>query len=254
MILLRVQFVILIPFLIFLTGCSSWFVRQSCKEINWFDYGHSVAMQGRRLTGDPQVQRCKDAEYEVPYKQLDSGFKEGMNRYCQPKVVYATGKSGEFFNPELCDPGQARILQEQHQKGLEAYCSPANGFTAGSSGKKYQNVCPEKSEAAFLKEYRRGRKAYLTGKITEADSNILGSEKQSVELERQRNNVNWRLSAIPPSRNMAKPEEDPYRMERDRLNNDLRVLESQISQKLHEKNNWIKSKGEYQAELATLQD
>ncbi len=105
-----------------------------------------------------------------------------------------------------------------------------------------------------MKEYRRGRKAYLTGKITEADSNILGSEKQSVELERQRNNVNWRLSAIPPSRNMAKPEEDPYRMERDRLNNDLRVLESQISQKLHEKNNWIKSKGEYQAELATLQD
>jgi hypothetical protein len=228
--------------------------RQDCKGINWYNYGHSVAMQGRRLSGDTQVKRCQEAEFDVPISQLDSGFKEGMNKYCQPKVVYATGKAGEFFNPELCDPGQTRLLQEQYQKGIEAYCAVDNGFTAGSSGKKYQNICPQKFEAAFLKEYRRGRKAYLNGKITEVEGNMLGAERQSIELERQRNNVSWRLNAIPAAYQAQKPEDDPYRSERDRLGNELRSLDRQISQKQNEKESLLKNKGEYQAELATLQE
>lgn len=236
------------------TACSSWMTRQDCKQVDWYNYGHSVAMQGRRLSGDTQVKRCQDAEFEVPYSQLDAGFKEGMNKYCLPKVVYATGKAGDFFNPELCDPGQVRILQEQHQKGLEAYCAVDNGYTAGASGKKYQDVCPQKFEAAFLKEYRRGRKAYLTGKITEADGNMIGVERQSLELERQRNNVSWRLNAIPAAYKAQKPEDDPYRSERDRLGNELRSIEGQINQKQREKENLLKTKGEYQAELATLQE
>ncbi len=236
------------------TACSSWMIRQDCKHVDWYNYGHSVAMQGRRLSGDAQVKRCQEAEFEVPYSQLDAGFKEGMSKYCQPKVVYATGKAGEFFNPELCDPAQVRKLQEQHQKGLDAYCAVDNGYTAGASGKKYQNICPQKSEAAFLKEYRRGRKAYLTGKITETEGNMIGVERQSLELERQRNNVSWRLNAIPAAYHAQKPEDDPYRSERDRLGNELSSIDGQINQKQREKENLLKTKGEYQAELATLQE
>jgi hypothetical protein len=211
-------------------------------------------MKGRRLTGDTQVKKCKEAEFEVPYAQLDAGFKEGMNKYCQPKVVYATGKEGEIFNPDLCDPGQARMLQEQYQKGLDAYCAVENGYNVGASGKKYANVCPQKSEAAFMKEYRRGRKAYLSGKITEADSNMIGIERQILDLERERNNISWRLNAIPPAYKAAKPEDDPNRFERDRLSSDLSGTESKIRRKQDEKADLLRAKGEYQAELATLQD
>lgn len=238
----------------FMIGCGSWLVRQDCKQVDWYNYGHSVAMQGRRLSGDTQVKRCQDADFEVPYQQLDAGFKEGMNKYCQPQVVYSIGKSGEFFNPELCDPSQARMLQEQHKKGIEAYCTVDNGYTAGASGKKYQNICPSKLETGFLKEYRRGRRAYLTGKMTEADSNVINIERQMLDLERQRNNVSWRLNAIPAGTHFAKPDDDPYRNERDRLGMDLRSLDSQIDRKQREKETWVKNKGEYQAEIATLQE
>lgn len=240
--------------LVTLAGCTSWMTRQECEDLDWYHYGESVAMQGRRLSGDTQVKRCKEADFQVPYGQLDAGFKEGMNKYCQPKVVYATGKSGDVFNPEMCDPAQARVLQQEYARGLEAYCAVENGFTVGTSGKKYQNNCPQKNEAAFLKEYRRGRKAYLTGKINEADLNMIGVERQTLELERQRNNVSWRLSAIPAPYRNQKPEDDPYRSERDRLSNELSGVEAQINQKHNEKERWLKSKGEYQAELATLEE
>lgn len=235
-------------------GCSSWLIRQSCKDIDWFQYGHSVAMSGRRLSGDPQVQRCQKAEFEVPYRQLDSGFKAGMEKYCQPKVVYAIGKTGDLFNPELCDPGQVRMLKQEHEKGLKAYCSVENGFTAGSSGKVYQNVCPMEAEGPFLKEYRRGRRSYITGKITEADTNLLALDRQMLELERERSNLGWRLNAIPPAHRAPKPEDDPYRFERDQIKSSLDRLEGQIRSKISEKERLIKDKGAFQAELATLQE
>ncbi|MEY4615133.1 MAG: hypothetical protein RJB66_93 [Pseudomonadota bacterium] len=244
--------VVILTAIFVLGGCSSWMTRQSCADIDWFHYGESVALQGKRLTGDEQVKRCKEADFAVPYSQLDAGFKTGMNKYCLPKTVFATGKAGDLFNPEMCDPGQARSLQQEYLRGIEGYCSVENGYTAGSSGKKYHNVCPQKTEAAFLKEYRRGRKAFLTGKINEADLNMIGVERQTLELERQRNNVSWRLSAIPAPYRNQKPEDDPYRSERDRLASELRGVEAQINQKQNEKDRWLKSKGEFQAELATL--
>lgn len=248
---LRIGYLLLV---VVLGGCSSWMIRQDCKNIDWFQYGHSVAMQGRRLTGDAQVKKCTEAEFDVPISQLDAGFKDGMSKYCQPKVVFATGKAGDFFNPELCDPGQVVLLQQEYRKGLDGYCAVDNGYTAGTSGKKYQGICPQKVEAAFLKEYRRGRKAFLNGKINEAESNMIGIERQTLDLERQRNNISWRLNAIPAAFRAQKPEDDPYRSERERLSNDLRGLDSQINSKQNEKDKWLKAKGEYQAELATLQE
>lgn len=238
----------------FLSACSSWFTRQDCKNIDWYKHGYSVAMQGRRLTGDNQVKKCEDAEFQVPYSQMESGFKEGMNNYCLPKVVYSIGKSGDFFNPELCDPGQVRALQAQYQSGVEAYCAAENGFNAGSSGKKYQNICPQKLEPAFLKEYRRGRRAYITGKISEAETNISAVERQSIELERQRLYTQSRLSMLPPAPPNQKPENDRYRHDRENLQNDLNSITGRMNSKLNEKEHLLKLKGEYQAELATLQE
>jgi hypothetical protein len=250
---MKLKFFLLTQFL-FLSACTSWMVRQDCEGRDWFKHGYSVAMEGRRLTGDPTVKKCKDAEYEVPYGQVDAGFKEGMAKYCLPTSVFATGKSGDLFNPELCDPAQVRALNEQYQLGKDAYCAVENGYNVGLSGKQYQNICNTKSESAFLKEYRRGRKAFVVGKINESDSTLLGAERMSLDLERQRNQVSWRLQNLPrlnPGQNAAN---DPFHRERENLNSELRSLDSQINQKMNEKDSLLKKKGEYQAELATLQD
>lgn len=246
-----IAFVILCPLMF---GCSSWLKRQSCENVNWYQYGHDVAMAGRRLTGDVQVKSCADAEFNVPYRQLDAGFKAGMEKYCQPKVVYATGKNGEFFNPELCDPGQVRILKQEYDKGLKAYCTPGSGFTAGSSGRVYHNVCSEADEPAFMKEYRRGRRSYLSGKIIEAETSLIGVERALLDLERERNNVGWRLNALPPAPKDPNSVKDSSEFERNRLKRDLDSADDNIRRKLSEKEKLFKEKAAYQAELASLQD
>lgn len=169
------------------SGCASYFKRKDCESKNWFEYGQSVAMSGRRLTGDTFVNECRAVEAEFSEVELDRGFKQGMAKYCEPSQAFATGKGGEFFSVDMCDGSNPKALQDRHQAGVLEYCQKSNGYAAGASGRVYNSICPKSLEASFLQEYRRGRKRYLTTLVSENEKTILDLERQAIDLERQRN-------------------------------------------------------------------
>ena len=157
---------------IVLFSCTSYFTRKDCENKNWFDYGYQVAMSGKRLNSDDYLSACRKVDADIQEAQLDLGFKSGMSNYCKPEIVFASGKKGQFFNTEFCDPGQIKILTVKHQEGVHVFCEPSSGFTFGSSGGVYNQICPKAGEDAFLKEYRRGRKRFLSASTSENQKRI----------------------------------------------------------------------------------
>ncbi len=155
-----------------LISCTSYFTRKDCESRNWFDYGYQVAMSGKRLNSDDYLSACRKVDADIQEAQLDLGFKSGMSNYCRPEIVFASGKKGQFFNNEFCDPGQIKMLTLKHQDGVRAFCEPSSGFTFGNSGGVYNQICPKDSEEIFLKEYRRGRKRFLAASISENQKRI----------------------------------------------------------------------------------
>lgn len=247
------------------TSCASYFIRKECEKINWFQHGYDVAMSGRRLTGDDQVEKCKKAEFELPEAQVDQGFKAGMENYCKPEIVYKTGKIGDFFNTELCDPGQANVLRRRHQDGVREYCAVDNGYAAGASGKKYQNICPAELEKAFLPEYRRGRKKYLNVLIADGQGQMstLNSRLQGWQVER--NQLSFRLQTLPQPRTVTETKTnfdgtstqqtqtvDPYSFERNQISSQLNSVNAHINEGQAQQQKLQNSMGEWQRELATL--
>ena len=175
-----------------LPGCTSYFVRKECEKTDWFEYGKGVAMSGNRMSGNSYVRKCEDASTNINYTALDQGFKKGMSDYCRPEIVFATGRKGEFFAPDMCDGENVRFLKSQHQKGVSGFCQKENGEAAGASGKPYNQICPKDLETAFLPEFRKGRKKYLEGAVHESqvqideiqnDMNRLQSQKQMIMME-----------------------------------------------------------------------
>jgi hypothetical protein len=163
-------------FLFFVTStlcsCASYFTRKDCESKNWFDYGYQVAMSGKRLNSDNYLAECRKVEAAIQESQLDLGFKSGMSNYCKPEVVFASGKKGLFFNNEFCDPGQVKMLTVKHAEGVNVFCEPSSGYTFGSSGGMYNQICPKEKEEGFMKEYRKGRKKYLSASIVENQNRI----------------------------------------------------------------------------------
>ncbi len=153
-------------------SCTSYFTRKDCESKNWFDYGYQVAMSGKRLNSDDYLSACRKVDADIQEAQLDLGFKSGMSNYCKPDIVFASGKKGQFFNTEFCDPGQIKMLSTKHQEGVRVFCEPSSGFTFGSGGGVYNQICPKEGEEAFLKEYRRGRKRFLSASIGENQKRI----------------------------------------------------------------------------------
>lgn len=185
-------------------SCSSYFKRKECEKLNWYQMGHAIAMRGERVDGDSAVNECKKVEAEINYSDLDTGFKAGMKKYCDPNTVYDIGRRGDFYNFSFCDDGAIRILKKRHEEGVSDYCQAANGFKAGASGKRYNNICPKNLEAAFLPEYYKGRKKYLVGMIEQKTSEISDAENRIFELERDRSEKQVELSTIPKGQIMKK--------------------------------------------------
>lgn len=168
-------------------GCSSYFKRQDCEATNWFEYGQKVALSGRRLSGDQFVAECHKVEAEIREVDLDRGFKEGMDRYCDASQVYNLGRSGEFFSSEMCDGSNLRQLQERHKNGVVEYCKKSNGYTAGATGKEYNKICPKDLETAFIPEFNRGRKKYLAVVVLQIEGQVNNLDREILSLENQRN-------------------------------------------------------------------
>jgi len=188
------KFVLLLPALA-LSACTSYRVRSECAHTDWYAYGHSAAMEGRRLSGDPKVRQCYDVEGKVDEVALDHGFKEGMANYCEPETVFQTGKKGEFFNQEMCE-ARVRLLRE-HQAGVRMYCQTANAFAAGAVGKKYNGICPKDLEAAFVPEFNRGRKNFLSATIASNESALGDIEVKLGRLQGERFMYDSQLMALP---------------------------------------------------------
>ena len=251
-----------------LPSCTNWAVRSECGQVNWYDHGYQAAMSGRRLSGDPHVDRCRNAGFDLPEQQLDHGFKAGMANYCKPEIVFTTGKEGQFFNTDLCDPGQAPLLKQRHADGVRAYCARTNGFHAGTSGKKYQNICPPELEAAFLPEYKRGRQRYLSNLIAQAQREDLQTERKILDGERQRATLTTRLALLPRPRDVKErvynsatgsyteqsKTEDPAARERQRLNSELTSLDAQIRTEKKRQEQLRQEISQHERELITLDE
>ncbi|MES2962653.1 MAG: DUF2799 domain-containing protein [Bdellovibrionota bacterium] len=261
--------VLCVTSLLMLTSCASYFVRKDCEKENWFTYGQSVAMQGRRLTGDDRVKKCEAAGADINGAELSRGFKAGMANYCMPDTVFQTGKKGEFFNVEMCDGEQPRFLQKRHAEGVREYCAKTNGYSAGSTGRKYNNVCPKDLEAAFLPEFNRGRKTYLKAtiennetRITEIDSNVRGIDNERMMLMAQMSAmgngkiITRELKYDPITRathEETKVTEDPETVRRrDSLRYDMERKQREIEAKRAEQEQLRKQNREMKTELATL--
>lgn len=174
---------LLILSLLLLSGCASYMKRQSCEATNWFEYGQSVALDGRRLSGDQFILECQRAESDIDESDLDRGFKAGLAKYCLPEVVLQTGKSGKFFNEEMCTGMGLNNLRVQHRTGVLQYCDRSNGYSAGTKGDPYNKICPIELEKAFLPEFNRGRKRFLSAKISQNNSQIQELSREGSKLQ-----------------------------------------------------------------------
>lgn len=166
-----------------LFSCASYFKRKDCESTNWFNYGEQVALDGRRLSGDQFISECNLADADVAESDLDRGFKSGLQKYCQPEVVFQTGKNGRFFSTEMCVGQGLSSLQVKHRAGVNEYCQRTNGYSAGAQGQAYNKICPADLESAFLPEFNRGRKRYLAVVIQENNKSITQDESEISKLQ-----------------------------------------------------------------------
>lgn len=179
-----------------LTGCASYFKKQSCEAINWFEHGQSVALRGQWLNADATVNECRKVEADIRESDLDRGFKSGVAKYCSNSNVYIIGKNGDFFSRDLCEGPQIQVLLNEHQNGVRDYCAKSNGITAGASGKKYQNICPKDLETDFLKEYRKGRKKYVQTLIDSKSQEIRELDSEIVQKRNELSYARGSLSSL----------------------------------------------------------
>lgn len=256
----------LVVLLLSLTGCANYFMRKTCDAINWYQHGHDIAMRGQRISNDDQVIACRKAEADVKESQLDQGFKAGMAQYCRPEIVLQTGKKGENFNLDLCDPGQGRILLAKHREGVKEFCAQDNGYQVGASGKAYNKICPPEMEKAFLKEYNRGRKKYLQAMVTESMAKSNELDRQVSDKDQQVRNLQYQMSLIPspatiihrntsPSGHVSQTSstEDSYAEKRRNIEWELNRRNSEADELRRKQREVREDLYKYQRELTTLE-
>lgn len=196
-------YAVIVLSVLLLASCASE-LKKRCKDTNWFQYGESVALSGKRLNSESFIDQCKNEDVDVNEAQVDVGFKAGMGRYCTTDGAVDTGRKGDPFNADLCDPGISMSLRKDHLKGVESYCRPRNGFEQGALGKEYKNVCPEKVEDAFLKQFRAGRRTYLNGIIQSKQSDIEAAERAAEDAGRQENRLRNQLTALTAAQTLTR--------------------------------------------------
>jgi hypothetical protein len=179
-----------------IAGCTSYQIKSECERTDWYKYGQSAALAGRRLSGDHKIKQCEDVDAKVDDVALDHGFKEGMSAYCEPEMVLQNGKRGDFFNDDMCE--HTVRLQREHQAGVRMYCSKANGFAAGAIGKTYNGICPKDLEAAFVSQFNRGRKNFLSATIASNESALSDLEVAVGRLQGERFMNESQLNSLSP--------------------------------------------------------
>lgn len=217
---------VIAAFAISLTGCSSFFLKRKCNDINWFNHGEGVALQGKRLDQDDFILQCRKVEADVRDSELDLGFKKGMKSYCEPETVYQTGRKGQFFNKDMCGAGGLKILLARHGDGVKDYCHPKNGFTVGTTGTAYNMICPKNLESEFLIEFNKGRKVYLDLTISQRTEEISRNKSEISSIERKIQSLRFDLSDS--RRRLSAAESDLRRLNSDQNLNLMSELRSDV--------------------------
>lgn len=182
---------------LFASGCASYFKRKDCEKTNWYQHGFDVAMSGKRLDADDHIKQCQKVEAKMSFTEMDTGFKAGMGKYCTGDNVFAVGKAGKPFAYEMCDGESSKKMKARYTEGLNIFCTPSNAYRFGSSGGVYLEVCPKNVEEAWLTEYRKGRKIWLTAVIGEKEKEVQRLDGEIARLENNRRMLIFRQAAIP---------------------------------------------------------
>lgn len=234
-----------------LVACSSYFKRKTCESTNWFEYGQSVALEGRRLTGDQFISECNNADADVAESALDRGFKSGLEKYCQPETVFQTGKSGNFFSTEMCTGQGLNVLTARHRAGVQEYCQKSNAFSSGAKGKAYNKICPAELEGAFLPEFNRGRRRFIESNIAENEKLV---RRLDHEISSLQNELRFKTSELQRYQYMVAGNKDEKFMQRlNELNREQQNLESSIRSKESEQSRLLNKNREYKLELIKLE-
>jgi hypothetical protein len=166
-------------------SCASA-LKKECKATNWFEHGQKVAMSGKRLSADDFAARCEGEGVHANSADLDLGWKSGNQNYCKPEVVYSTGRNGQFFTEEFCEPNELRRLKVRHAEGVKEYCQPENAYSVGANGVVYNNICPKEMEKNFLAKYRKGRKTFLGNEILKREKQIMDLDNDISVMDQKR--------------------------------------------------------------------
>ncbi len=207
-----------------LTSCASYFKRKECEKTNWHDHGYRVAMSGKRLDADDFIKECQKVEAQFSFQEADLGFKEGMSKYCSLDGVFESGRAGKPFNFQMCDGLPMKAMKSRFLEGTRIYCRVENGYPVGAMGATYENVCPKDMESDFLKEYRRGRKTYLTTVIAEKEKELTYLERDIGSRRHEADRVSWELERL--ERNVRRLEDDLANDQKKDENPNLRSLRS----------------------------
>jgi len=186
-----------------LVSCASYFLRKDCEKTNWFQHGNDVAMNGERLDSDDYIKKCERVEAKINYQDLDLGFKQGMGTYCKPKTVFNTGKTGKPFKEDMCDVPELKRLRMRYQAGLKIFCQPENAKIFGAKGGKYLNVCPSDLEPNFFVGYRKGRKVYLSGVISDKQKEMRSLDTRIDRIRRDRDRISYQLASFRPTKKLV---------------------------------------------------
>lgn len=180
-----------------LTSCT-YFEKKKCEETNWYKYGYNKALSGQRVTGDTFANKCDKLGVNVRHDQMDTGFKEGLAKYCSVDGAYEKGRAGQDLVMTLCDGEKLKAkLRASHKKGRRAMCIN-DGYKLGKKGWVYQNHCPPKLEKKFMSNYRKGRIAYLKKQVRTSESEYERVDDQINDLERDRAVVQGQLMSVNP--------------------------------------------------------
>lgn len=247
-----------------LQSCSSCGLKAECEKTNWYQRGFDIAQKGDRPASDQLTQDCRKNDYEIKEDQLDVGFKAGMAHYCLPDTVYNTGKKGQFFNKEFCDPADLKNLFKRHAEGVVEFCTPESAYSFAAQGGVYNKICQGEAEKKFLPSYKQGRKKYLAGLISEKEDRIQNLTREVYALESERSSVQSELSSVSYSLSRERsqnagnpgynPSSSPLENRRSRLENTVSNLGYSISQKRSSQNALQEEIYTLKRELQSLQD
>jgi len=101
----------------FLGGCAAM-NQDQCAVADWYEVGRTQGEQGRSADSHKSyVEACSEFDIAVDLYAYETGWNDGIDRYC----------------------------------------APDNGFEVGSQGASYANTCPASLHDSFFNAYQLGR-------------------------------------------------------------------------------------------------